>query len=84
MDQFIFSIYDSAAEAYLPPFFVPTKAIAVRNFQHACNDETHAFHRHAGDYTLFELGTFNQKTAEITTHATPENHGLALTFIEAK
>lgn len=78
----MFSIFDSKAEAYLAPFFCPTAAVAMRNFEQAANDEGHAFHRHSGDYTLFELSEFNDATAELTPLKTPHNLGLAQNFIK--
>ncbi len=83
MDQFIFSIFDQAAEAFLPPFFVPTVAIAERQFKQAANDGSHSFSIHAADYTLFEMGTFNQSTGKFILQPSPISHGLALTYIEA-
>lgn len=83
MTQFIFSVYDSAAEAFLPPFFVPAIALAIRTFKQTANTPEHHFNQHPSDFTLFELGTFDQSTGAITTHATPTSHGLAITHIEA-
>lgn len=81
MELLIFSIFDQAAGAFLPPFFVPTVAIAQRQFKQAANDATHSFAIHARDYTLFELGSFDQAKGNITTHPSPISHGLALTYI---
>lgn len=55
----MFSIFDSAAEAYLPPFALPTEGMAVRTFTDCVNSEKHQFGVNPGDYTLFELGTFD-------------------------
>lgn len=76
-----FSIFDSKAEAFLPPFFSPTAAVALRNFEGAANDQDHAFHRHSADYTLFELGEFDDASGSITTHKAPINLGTALTLL---
>lgn len=77
----IFSIYDSKAEAYITPFFSPTTATAIRQFEQACNDQNTDFHKFAGDYTLFEIGNFDEFTAKIDTPQSIINLGLALTFI---
>lgn len=74
----IYSIYDSKAEAYLPPFFSPNKATAIRSFQQAANDTTTQFHQHGGDYTLFEIGTWHEQTGELTPANTKTNLGTAL------
>ena len=61
----IFAIYDSKAEAYLQPFFSPTKATAIRSFTQAANDEKTDFYRFAEDYTLFEIGEWDPVGGEI-------------------
>lgn len=57
MMQKIFTIYDSKAHAYLPPFFLPEAGMAVRVFSDCVNDKSHQFSKHPGDYTLFQIGT---------------------------
>lgn len=76
-----FSIYDSKAEAFLSPFFSHTAGLALRNFEEAANTEGHAFKKHPGDYSLFELGEFDDVTGQIIMHSTPINLGLALTVV---
>lgn len=78
----IFSIFDSKALAYLPPFFVPTAGVAVRNFEQAANEEGHAFSKHASDYGLWELGTFDDSTGVLLMHDNPISLGLAQQFVE--
>lgn len=80
----VFSIYDSKADAYLQPFFTANKATALRSFSDLVNNPDSQFFRHAGDYVLFhvatwndENGTFEPQTANINLgtgveHQTPE------------
>lgn len=56
----IFAVFDSKAEKYLQPFYSPTAAAAVRAVTAAVADPTHEFHRFAEDYTLFEVGHWNE------------------------
>lgn len=76
----IFAVYDSKAQAYLPPFFLPMLGQATRIFQNCANDTTHAFGANPGDYTLFHLGDFDDDSAKITVKNTPENLGIAQEF----
>lgn len=76
----IYSIFDSKAECYLQPFFCPTRAVALRHFSQACNDETTQFYLYPGDFTLFELGDFNEKTGTLNAEKTHLNLGLAQQF----
>lgn len=73
-----FSIYDSKAAAYMIPFFEANHAVAIRAFTDAAMKEGHAFAIHAADYTLFEIGTFDEGTAELTKLGANINHGTAL------
>jgi len=74
MKQLIFSVYDQKAHAYLPPFFMHTKDMAVRAFSDAVNDIKHSFGMHPADYTLFYLGIFN----DVSGHFEIEKQGQAL------
>lgn len=78
-----FSIYDAAAEAFLPPMFLETKGMAIRSFADAVNEEGHQFGRHAGDYTLFHIGSFEQSTGKLEALNTPDSMGVALQFVVA-
>lgn len=59
----IFTVYDTAAGAYLPPMFLRSKGEAVRSFTDAVNASDHQFHRHASDYVLYHLGHWQDDTA---------------------
>ncbi len=56
----VFTVYDVKAEAYLQPYFSVTTATAVRAFTAAANNVDHDFHRFSEDYTLFEIGTWDE------------------------
>lgn len=77
----IYTIYDSKAEAYLQPFFSQNKATATRQFQQAAQDEKTDFNRHAADYTLFEIGTWDEFAGTLTPDDTKLNLGLALDYL---
>ncbi len=78
----VFSVFDSKAEAFIQPFYSQTTGTAVRSFEQALQDPAHEFRKFAGDYTLFELGQFDQSTGHYTELAAKINLGLALTFIK--
>ena len=61
-----FSVYDSAAGAYLQPFFAPTVSVAMRSFSDAVNDPNHQFNKHAADYSLYLLGDFDDSDASFS------------------
>lgn len=74
----MFSVYDCKAEAYLPPFFMRSTGEALRGFIEIVNDASHAFSRHPGDYTLFELGEFEDTTGQFELFNVKKNLGTAL------
>ncbi len=80
MTNKIFTVYDSKAEAYITPYFSPTTATAIRAFTAAAQQEGHDFHKWAGDYTLFEIGTWDDQTAEIIRLKADINLGTAITY----
>lgn len=78
------SVFDSKAEAFLPPFYTQTTATAIRQFEAAVNEFGHEFQKFAGDYTLFELAEFEPNTGKIIVHDAPINLGLAITFLRTE
>jgi len=66
MKHLLFTIYDEKADVFMPPFFVPAVGLATRAFSDCINSETHAFGKHPSDYTLFQIGEFDDSVAEIT------------------
>lgn len=63
MIQHMFCVKDKAADAFLPPFFLPTRAMAVRTFGQCARDGNHQFCKAPLDYSLYELGTFDDAVA---------------------
>ncbi len=58
----LFTIFDDKAEAYLPPFVLPGKGMAMRIFGDCVNSKDHQFGAHPQDYTLFDIGSFDDRT----------------------
>lgn len=80
--KMVFSVYDSKAQAFLVPIFCVTRGVALRLFQAAVLDVEHDFHKFCGDYTLFELGEFDEMSGKFANHATPESVALAVTIMQ--
>lgn len=64
MEKLVFTVYDEKSEAYLQPFFLDTTGQAIRAITDCVMDQNHQFCKHPSDYTLFQLGTFNDSNAE--------------------
>lgn len=76
----VFCVYDSKAEAYLTPFFLPTVGQALRAFSDTANDNTTNIYRHPGDYTLFQVGEFDAVAGKFLQHDAKINLGMAQEF----
>ncbi len=77
----VFTIHDSKANAYLPPFFMNQEGQAIRTFTDCINSPKHQFSHHPQDYTLFTIGEFNDQTAGFTYKAAPISLGNGVEFI---
>lgn len=76
----IFTVYDSKAEAYLQPFTMATRGEALRSFADTVADPNHQFNRHASDFTLFELGEFDNLTCSFLIYEAKISLGSANEF----
>lgn len=75
----MFAIFDSKAEAYIPPFFCPAVGQATRSFSDAVNSNSHQFGKHPYDFTLFLLGEFDDHTG-IVDWVPPKSLGNGVEF----
>lgn len=64
----VFAIHDQAAEAYLQPFFMQTRGQAIRALTDTMKDESTTFNKHPQDYTLFEVGEYDDSTGSLIPH----------------
>lgn len=80
MNMEYFSVFDSAAGAYLEPFPCPTIEVAIRRFREAIHTPDHQFQKFPEDYTLFHVGSFDQSTGKFTV-LEPRSLGVAMTFL---
>lgn len=82
MKNKIFTIYDQKAKAFLPPFFLPQEGMAIRTFSDCVNKEGHQFNAHPADYSLAEIGTFDEETGKLETHEIAIQYGTGVEFVE--
>lgn len=80
MSMKVFGIYDSKAECFLPPFMMKTKGEAIRALSGHVNDPEHNFCKFAADFTLFDLGSWDEQTGRYDLLATPHSIGILIEF----
>lgn len=68
-----YTVYDSKAEKYLPPFQAATPAAATRALSAAIRDSSHDFHKFAEDYSLFEIALWDEDSGLITAYDAPKH-----------
>jgi hypothetical protein len=74
----IFTVFDSKAEAYLPPFYMSSIGQAQRAFTDSVSNPEHQFGKHPEDYTLFLIGNFDDSSCAIDMHTTPVSLGTGI------
>ena len=79
IDQ-IFSVFDEKAEAFLPPFYLPREAMAIRTFTDTVNNPESPLNRHPEDYTLFHFGQFDNVIGAFELFASPKPLGNGVQF----
>ena len=78
----VYSIHDSAAKAFIQPFFMHNDGLAIRAFQGNVNSkEPNNISEHPDQFTLYKIGEFDDSTGQIITYQ-PESLGNGITFKE--
>lgn len=82
MKEKAFTIFDSKSEIYARPMYAATTEAGQRLFHSAVNQEGSQYGKYGGDYTLFEIGEWNDNKGEIVMHKAHQNLGTALTYLD--
>ena len=76
----VFSVYDSKAESYGMPFVQKTSGEALRGFATASNDPSLAIGKYPEDFTLFEIGVWDETRGIMTPHDAHVSLGKAIEY----
>lgn len=76
----IYSVFDKVALVYGNPFISVSKAVAVRDFANAAKDPNSAINRNPIDFSLVELGMFDDSSGLMTVHSQPMLVAQAIDF----
>lgn len=69
----IFTVFDSKVGAYKQPLFMRSSGEALRSIMECVSDNNHPFSKYSEDYTLFELGEYDDDSAAFDLHPTPKS-----------
>lgn len=67
----VFAVYDSRVSAFMQPSFLRSSGEAERMFVDIVNDGQSIISKHPADYTLFELGEYDDQNGKLMPHAAP-------------
>lgn len=59
----VYSVFDNAVGAYLPPMFLRSHGEAIRSFEAAALSEQHEFAKFPDSFSLFYLGDWDDSTS---------------------
>lgn len=77
MIHFIIAVRDRQLDAFMRPFTAQTTGQAIRSFKDEVNRKDSELHAHPEDYELYQLGTFNEQTGQVTALEKPLQLALA-------
>ncbi|WNK13759.1 MAG: nonstructural protein [Microvirus sp.] len=74
----VFTVYDSKIGLYNTPFHLLSTGEALRGWAEIVNDPESKICKYPEDFTLFELGEYDQETGRFHNLNTPLSLGLAV------
>lgn len=77
----VFAVRDMKALAFLQPFFSNSTGSALRAFGDAVADKNCPFSKHPEDYVLYEIGTYDDNSAELTSVSPVKMMACATDFV---
>jgi hypothetical protein len=76
----VFAVFDSKAEVYGTPIFFGSRGLAIRSFDQECNREESQIFKYPGDFTLFQIGEYDQDTGLLTPLSSHTSLGTGVEF----
>lgn len=76
----VYSLFDSAAGAYTQPFFMHNDGLAIRAFSDNVNADNNNVSYHPDQFTLFQVGEWDDISGEIVEISPKKNLGHGLQF----
>lgn len=76
----VFAVYDEKAGYYTRPFMFISTGEALRVFIESANNPEHAFCKHAGDFSLFDIGEYDDADGMHSCEPPHVNLGKAIEF----
>lgn len=84
MKLLAFSVYDEKVQAFMAPFFAPSMGHAARSFEDTVNGGQSLVSKHPADFSLYQVGSFEDVSAELVSTVPAVLVGRGPDFLEAK
>lgn len=84
MKHLLFSIYDSKAETFYKPIPDISVGSMLRNFQELSNDKNTVVGKHPEDFTLFQIGEWDDDKGEVIMLESKVSLGMAIQYVDSK
>lgn len=79
----VYSVYDVAVGAFMPPFFLTANGQAMRNFGDAVADPQSPLSKHPGDYKLMRLAEWDDSSGAFISEGNPVQLCTGSDFVSA-
>lgn len=76
----VFTIYDEKAAAYNQPFYQKTTGMALRAIEDELKNDNSQLSRHSSDFTLYEIGLWDEDKGVVNMYDTKKNLGVLTEF----
>lgn len=77
------TVYDSKSEYYMPPMYFKHRGDAIRSFTEASLDSNNMIGKYPADFTMFEIGSFDETTGKFSLYSSFISLGCALEFLSS-
>lgn len=77
----IFIVNDAKAQCYGMPMVLKSSGEAVRSFTDVANDKGSTIGKHPEDFSLFEIGEYDERSGQISTYPAQISLGKAIDFV---
>ena len=81
MKMIIFATYDDKAGTFSMPLSFNATGLCIRWFQEMCNDDKTMIGKQPGDFKLFQIGSFDADTGELSSLDKPLFIGNAVDYV---
>lgn len=78
--KLVFAVLDSKTGVYDHPMFLLTRGQALRGWTDACNDPRTDMCKYPHDFSLMEIGSYDEDTGRFENLDAPVNLGIAVHF----